>query len=85
MLAYSTLFFLFFPNLNMSESFLIDCFLECIRNILSLVPVHLTPPTKTELDLSGGGLKDNYKLIDVHFHWGAGRTLGSEHTLNDVP
>ena len=33
--------------------------------------------------LSGGSLKDEYKLLQLHFHWGADDSMGSEHTINN--
>jgi len=30
----------------------------------------------------GGPLDGDYKLIQLHFHWGANDSLGSEHTIN---
>ena len=31
--------------------------------------------------LSGGPLEGEYKILQLHFHWGSNDTLGSEHTL----
>ena len=35
-----------------------------------------------QIFLSGGALKDNYRLREFHFHWGEKNTCGCEHTLN---
>ena len=32
--------------------------------------------------VSGGGLKGRYTFAQLHFHWGAVHTLGSEHTIS---
>ena len=32
--------------------------------------------------LSGGHLDANYQILQLHFHWGADDTKGSEHTLD---
>ena len=32
--------------------------------------------------LTGGPLEGEYKILQLHFHWGATDTLGSEHTLD---
>ena len=31
--------------------------------------------------LTGGPLEGEYKILQLHFHWGATDSLGSEHTL----
>ena len=32
--------------------------------------------------LSGGPLEGEYKILQLHFHWGSDDSRGSEHTLN---
>jgi len=32
--------------------------------------------------LSGGPLEGEYKILQLHFHWGSNASLGSEHTLD---
>ena len=32
--------------------------------------------------LSGGPLEGHYQVLQLHFHWGADDTKGSEHTLD---
>ena len=32
--------------------------------------------------LSGGHLQDDYQILQLHFHWGADDSKGSEHTLD---
>ena len=32
--------------------------------------------------LSGGHLTGEYQILQLHFHWGADDTKGSEHTLD---
>ena len=34
------------------------------------------------LTLSGGGLPEDFTFEQLHFHWGASDTTGSEHTLD---
>ena len=31
--------------------------------------------------LTGGPLEGEYKILQLHFHWGSNDSLGSEHTL----
>ena len=33
-------------------------------------------------ELSGAGLPNNYKFLQVHFHWGIDSSKGSEHTVD---
>uniref|UniRef100_A0A8C9SAW7 Carbonic anhydrase n=1 Tax=Scleropages formosus TaxID=113540 RepID=A0A8C9SAW7_SCLFO len=39
---------------------------------------------KNNVEISGGGLKDQYSTVQVHFHWGnvSDSSLGSEHSVN---
>lgn len=32
--------------------------------------------------VSGGGLTAIYDLVNIHIHWGADNTKGSEHTVD---
>ncbi|KAK3561029.1 hypothetical protein QTP86_025708 [Hemibagrus guttatus] len=32
--------------------------------------------------IEGGGLKDKYKAVEIHFHWGKNGGPGSEHTID---
>jgi len=34
--------------------------------------------------MSGGGLGSEYRLAQIHFHWGSKATQGSEHNINNV-
>lgn len=34
------------------------------------------------MSVSGGGLPDVYHTVQLHFHWGAQATNGSEHTVD---
>ncbi|KAF4528484.1 hypothetical protein B566_EDAN013031, partial [Ephemera danica] len=33
-------------------------------------------------ELSGGPLQGGYTFLQMHFHWGADNTRGSEHTID---
>ena len=39
--------------------------------------------TSTAL-LKGGPLSDEYKVLQLHFHWGSDDTKGSEHTYDGM-
>jgi len=45
-----------------------------------------TTPEKPEYTpiMSGGGLPNSYKFAQIHFHWGADDTKGSEHVIGDT-
>jgi len=45
-----------------------------------------TEPEKPEYTpiMSGGGLPSSYKFAQIHFHWGADDTKGSEHLIGDT-
>ena len=35
-----------------------------------------------DMYISGGDLMNKYQALQIHFHWGADNTQGSEHTVN---
>lgn len=36
----------------------------------------------SQLEITGGKLKDKYQLLQIHAHWGKNSNSGSEHTIN---
>lgn len=40
-------------------------------------------PEEAAPKLRGGMLPEEYRLVQIHFHWGASNAQGSEHTFGD--
>ena len=52
---------------------------EQVNYILCTVQVNYVPD---ESSLTGGPLGNEYKLVQMHAHWGKVEGRGSEHTIN---
>ena len=46
----------------------------CVAALMSLA--------SGDLRVSGGGLSGQYRVLQLHFHWGSDDSQGSEHAVN---
>nr|CAD7202049.1 unnamed protein product [Timema douglasi] len=70
------------PNSPMASLVLSDSS-QLTDNSFEKLPVVLQLNTSDEAILSGGPLKGNYIFAQLHFHWGANDSIGSEDTINN--
>ena len=68
-------------NLQIPPNYQIDTYIIFLPNLFQQLDVVATLPGDVGV-LSGGPLDGDYQVLQLHFHWGANDTKGSEHTLD---
>ena len=67
-----------------SDTFWRSCKYDHLLNISIFIFQQLDVAGGNSAKLSGGPLSDEYKVLQLHFHWGSDDTKGSEHVYDGM-